>query len=57
MNVLEPKDLHTIKKCRKIAEGIFGEGWQEKGEKVYEEGDGQGEVTWAIGNCHIDTAW
>ncbi|KAH8919273.1 glycoside hydrolase family 38 protein [Atractiella rhizophila] len=61
LNEFDASDLSTIAKCRKIAETVFGEGWAEKGEKVYEEGlrekDIGHEQVWGIGNCHIDTAW
>ncbi|EJU04489.1 glycoside hydrolase family 38 protein [Dacryopinax primogenitus] len=43
-----------IEQCRKLAEEIFGEGWREQGEKVYEGKEWQ---VWGIGHCHIDTAW
>lgn len=57
INVFDHEDPSTINKCRKIAEGVFGEGWQEKGEKIYEEGMHSEDLVWGIGHCHIDTAW
>ncbi|KAH8829151.1 glycosyl hydrolases family 38 N-terminal domain-containing protein [Flagelloscypha sp. PMI_526] len=56
MNVFESGDLSAIRAGRKIAEGVFGEGWAAKGDKVYKEGPGHTRI-WGIGHCHIDTAW
>lgn len=56
LNVFRTEDLSTITKARKVAENIFGKGWQKKGADVYDEGDGD-EPIWAMSNCHIDTAW
>ena len=61
MNVFNPVDPNTIQECRKIAEEIFGAGWEAKQEKIYDEGidstKGQRAQVWGVGNCHIDTAW
>lgn len=57
INVFDHKDPSTINKCRKIAENVFGEGWQAKGEKIYQEGMHKEDLVWGIGHCHIDTAW
>lgn len=57
INAFDHKDPSTINKCRKIAEDVFGEGWQAKGEKIYEEGMHKDNLVWGIGHCHIDTAW
>ena len=57
INVFDHKHPSTVIECRKIAEGVFGEGWQEKGEKIYEEGIHKESLVWGIGHCHIDTAW
>ncbi|KAH7105393.1 glycosyl hydrolases family 38 N-terminal domain-containing protein [Auriculariales sp. MPI-PUGE-AT-0066] len=46
----------SIKRGRKIAERVFGEGWEKKGAKIYEEGDTP-PTLFGIGHCHIDTAW
>ena len=35
---------------------MFGEGWEAKKEKVYEEGAKEAQIV-GIGHCHIDTAW
>jgi hypothetical protein len=56
MNVFRSDDLSTISKARKVAEEIFGQGWQDKGADVYEEDNDKAPI-WAISNCHIDTAW
>lgn len=56
MNVFDNNDPTTISKARKLAEQIFGEGWQKKGAGVYDEGS-NGVRIWGIGHCHIDTAW
>ncbi|KAG9009030.1 Glycoside hydrolase, 38 vacuolar alpha mannosidase [Tulasnella sp. 427] len=61
--IMNTFDIHdperTIKECRKIAEDVFGEGWEAKGADIYKEGLGKGKKAqvWGIGNCHIDTAW
>ncbi|KAG8972660.1 Glycoside hydrolase, 38 vacuolar alpha mannosidase [Tulasnella sp. 425] len=61
--IMNTFDIHdperTIKECRKIAEDVFGEGWDAKGADIYKEGLGKGKKAqvWGIGNCHIDTAW
>jgi alpha-mannosidase len=60
MNTFNPSEPRTIAECRKIAEEIFGVGWEAKKEKIYDEGDterGWRPQIWGIGNCHIDTAW
>ena len=57
INAFDHKDPSTVNKCRKIAESVFGEGWQGKGEKIYEEGVHKENLVWGIGHCHIDTAW
>ncbi|KAG8964143.1 Glycoside hydrolase, 38 vacuolar alpha mannosidase [Tulasnella sp. 408] len=61
--IMNTFDIHdperTIKECRKVAEEVFGEGWEAKGADIYKEGLGKGKKpqVWGIGNCHIDTAW
>lgn len=42
----------SIKKARKVAEKIFGEGWDAKAEGVYEEGK-RGVRVWGIGHCEL----
>ncbi|PSR71657.1 hypothetical protein PHLCEN_2v12510 [Hermanssonia centrifuga] len=56
MNVFDNNDLTSIGRARKTAQGVFGEGWEKKQEKIYQEGVKQPKV-WGIGYCHIDTAW
>lgn len=56
MNVFEHGTAADVEKARKLAEQVFGEGWQAKGDGVYKEGTGEKRI-WGIGHCHIDTAW
>lgn len=46
--------LESVKACRKIAHDVLGQGWQSHLEKSEKEEDG---TLWALGYCHIDTAW
>ena len=57
MNVFRSEDVSTIGKARKIAEGVFGKGWQEKGADVFNDEEDEQAPIWAMSNCHIDTAW
>jgi alpha-mannosidase len=50
MNVFQHDNPETIKKARKLAEGVFGVGWEAKKEHVYEEFRGR-EPVWGIGHC------
>ena len=46
--------LESVDKCRKLAKTVLGEDW----EKEYASKDVRQDGTlWAIGYCHIDTAW
>ncbi|KAI0071984.1 hypothetical protein K474DRAFT_1668357 [Panus rudis PR-1116 ss-1] len=56
MNVFNNRDLSSIGRARKLAEEVFGEGWESKGEDIYKHGAENAQV-WGIGYCHIDTAW
>jgi alpha-mannosidase len=73
MNAFDKDDPSSIKKCRQMAKKVFGEGWEEKGSGIYDEGPKKVNV-WGIGqyvfhssfiqwlrvvfgSCHIDTAW
>ena len=38
MNVFNKNDPTSIGKARKLAEDVFGEGWEEKGASIYNEG-------------------
>ena len=48
MNVFDKDDPSSIKKCRQIAEKVFGEGWEQKGAGIYDEGPEKVNV-WGIG--------
>ncbi|KZT66211.1 glycoside hydrolase family 38 protein [Daedalea quercina L-15889] len=56
MNAFDKDDLGSIARGRKLAESVFGEGWDGKSDKIYEEGPKEAAI-WGIGHCHIDTAW
>ncbi|KAF8900480.1 glycoside hydrolase family 38 protein [Gymnopilus junonius] len=56
MNVFNKGDPSSISKARKVAEEVFGEGWEAKGAAIYDEGP-KAENIWGIGHCHIDSAW
>jgi len=56
MNVFDPNEPSSVTKARKIAERVFGEGWEEKSLQLYENDEKRARV-WGIGHCHIDTAW
>lgn len=47
MNTFRSGDASDIRRCRKLAETVFGENWQDKGEAIY-EGDKQAQI-WGIG--------
>ena len=48
MNVFNKNDPTAIGKARKLAEGVFGEGWEAKGASIYDEGPKKVNV-WGIG--------
>ena len=48
MNVFNKGDPASISKARKVAEEVFGEGWEAKGSAIYHEGP-QTENIWGIG--------
>lgn len=56
MNVFDKGDPTSVREARKLAEEVFGEGWEAKGAEIYNEGPKKSNV-WGIGHCHIDTAW
>ncbi|KAF6748244.1 alpha-mannosidase [Ephemerocybe angulata] len=56
MNVFGRGDAAGVKRARKLAEEIFGEGWESKGADIYKEGPERAAI-WGIGHCHIDSAW
>ncbi|PLW47412.1 hypothetical protein PCANC_05854 [Puccinia coronata f. sp. avenae] len=62
MNTFKPDNLATITACRKIAEKVLGSDWTQK--EIYDfntdwnlKEDSEGAPVFAIGHCHIDTAW
>ncbi|PLW49433.1 hypothetical protein PCASD_01936 [Puccinia coronata f. sp. avenae] len=62
VNTFKPDDLATVTACRRIAEKVLGAYWTHK--DIYDpksdwnfEGDSEGAPVFAIGHCHIDTAW
>ncbi|GAA6052494.1 hypothetical protein JCM3770_003794 [Rhodotorula araucariae] len=59
MNTFRASDLSTIPECRKLASALFGgPEWEKEGARVYgKDPVKDGVSSWAIGNCHIDTAW
>jgi hypothetical protein len=48
MNVFDKGDAAAVRKARKLAEEIFGEGWEAKGASIYDEGDKEAQI-WGIG--------
>ena len=48
MNVFGKGDAHGVKKARKLAEEVFGEGWEEKGADIYNDGPERPTI-WGIG--------
>ncbi|KAH6912224.1 alpha-mannosidase [Coprinopsis sp. MPI-PUGE-AT-0042] len=56
VNVFGRGDASGIKNARKLAEEVFGHGWEKKGADIYKEGPKRATI-WGIGHCHIDSAW
>ena len=48
MNVFNKNDPTAIGKARKLAEEVFGEGWEQKGASIYDEGPKKVNI-WGIG--------
>ena len=48
MNVFDRNDPSAIGKARKLAEEVFGKGWEAKGASIYDEGPKKLNV-WGIG--------
>lgn len=48
MNVFDKGDATAVRKARRLAEEIFGEGWEAKGAGVYDEGPKEAQI-WGIG--------
>ncbi|ORX36383.1 putative alpha-mannosidase [Kockovaella imperatae] len=57
MNVFDANDLSTLAKGRRIAQQVLGEGWEKQIAKESENAKEQNGTVWALGHCHIDTAW
>ncbi|KAF8656490.1 hypothetical protein AX16_002509 [Volvariella volvacea WC 439] len=59
MNIFNRGDPAAIKEARKLVEEVFGEGWEDKQEEIYndEHAISGKPLVWGIGDCHIDTAW
>lgn len=50
--------LKDVAACRKIAQRILGSDWEAEYEmETGKKPPGQAGNLWAIGYCHIDTAW
>ncbi|KAJ6546194.1 glycoside hydrolase family 38 protein [Mycena vulgaris] len=60
MNTFSATDPKSVGRARRLAEDVFGAGWEAKGAGIYDE-DAETEkgrsLVWGIGHCHIDTAW
>jgi alpha-mannosidase len=52
MNVFNKGDATAVRSARKLAEEIFGEGWEAKGERIYDEGAKNAQI-WGIGAFSI----
>jgi len=50
MNEFDPVDLKSLKRCRKIAEGMLGEDWEKKIEASRDEGEDKDGTLWGIGH-------
>lgn len=46
--------MDSVRDCRHLAEDVMGKGWQENANR--QTGQEEGSL-WALGYCHIDTAW
>ncbi|WOO79962.1 Alpha-mannosidase [Vanrija pseudolonga] len=57
MNVFRKNDLESVAATRKVAENTLGKDWQARIIKDSDEVEAQQGTLWAIGHCHIDTAW
>ncbi|WWD21813.1 hypothetical protein CI109_106301 [Kwoniella shandongensis] len=56
INAFQPEDEDSFKVCRRLAENLLGKDWEAKVDKDSLRPREEGQV-WAIGHCHIDTAW
>lgn len=48
MNVFDRGDASGIRQARKLAQEVFGKGWEEKGAAIYDEGAKDSQI-WGIG--------
>ena len=52
VNVFQRGDPSAVRAARRVAEGVFGKGWEQKGADIYNEGPQRAGV-WGIGK-HSD---
>jgi alpha-mannosidase len=50
MNAFDPNDLKSLKKCRELAEGVLGEGWEGKVEQARVGGEDKDGTLWGVGH-------
>ena len=56
MNVFDKGGATAVRKARKLAEEVFGEGWEAKGAGIYEEGPRDAQI-WGIGKFLFFCIW
>ena len=56
MNLFKKDDPSSIRRCRKLAEEVFGEGWEEKGAGIYDEGPEKANI-WGIGQYVVSMVY
>lgn len=56
MDNFRVNDPASIGRCRKIAEEVLGQDWAQNALHEAKHGTDDGTL-WAVGHCHIDTAW
>lgn len=52
MNVFNKGDATAVRNGRKLAEQVFGEGWEAKGAGIYNEGTKNAQI-WGIGELDL----
>ena len=52
MNVFDKGDHSALQRARKLADEVFGAGWEAKGADIYKEGPKRATV-WGIGRFHL----
>ncbi|GMK54493.1 hypothetical protein CspeluHIS016_0110790 [Cutaneotrichosporon spelunceum] len=57
IDVFRIGDLSCIPDCRKAAEEILGKDWEKVSDEDNKDASKQNGQLWALGHCHIDTAW